>query len=776
MNHNYEGGEHSYIFATISNLAVPAVIERYTLPEKDRKNILSFPSPFKDAYPETVFLRTYSRDVDVETEEGTVTRKETWNDIILRVVEGTISSYLDHMKKNFLPINMGWLNEFARKMAISAFHRRWLPAGRGLYSMNTEHFRQSGSATLNNCYACKTTNLVLACSWMMDALMCGGGVGFDCSWDGICQHPDKSSTMLFVIPDTRQGWICALELLLRAYVLVDGDAEGSILTKPIHVKKSITNKFPIFDYSLVRPYGAKINGFGGTASGPEPLRVMLNRVEIFMDTYIEYKGYIKNGGTPDGSMGHREIFRNMMERLHEKNAYITTYEYDFVGESAKLEKAFDEHPEKKVYDKTRLIADVGNSIGSCVIAGNVRRSSQILLGDPGDETFLYLKDFNVNPERDPLMWCSNNTVRLWNNDDFEVMIPKIADLIRSRGEPGVANMINIKKYGRFADTQYGEDTADLLNPCGEIPLDSFGPCNLATVVPYNCRKDPTDPRSPIDKEQVKEAAEFATFYTSTVTTIRHHWPITNRIVSEKRRIGVSFGGVPDIYENYGISYLTTLCRSMYDTIRRFNTEFSKRAGIPPAIRVTTVKPEGTLSIVTEVTAGVHFPTAEYCKRRIGVSQNSPLLKPLIAAGYSVEKSLKNPDMMFVIFPLARKGIRPSREVSIFEQYGIVQCMQRHYADNAVSFTGMFSKERESDVVDRVMAMFIPMLKCSSMFGQSDDLDDTNGYVQIPAEEVTKETYEEMIAAVKPVDWGDLVALSKEKAVMPRGCSNDTCDL
>ena len=61
------------------------------------------------------------------------------------------------------------------------------------------------------------------------------------------------------------------------------------------------------------------------------------------------------------------------------------------------------------------IVDIMNLIGKCVVAGNVRRTVEIVFGDPHSEEYLDLKNYKVNPHRDQYGWTSNNSifVRTW---------------------------------------------------------------------------------------------------------------------------------------------------------------------------------------------------------------------------------------------------------------------------------------------------------------------------------------------------------------------------
>ena len=42
------------------------------------------------------------------------------------------------------------------------------------------------------------------------------------------------------------------------------------------------------------------------------------------------------------------------------------------------------------------IVDIMNLIGKCVVAGNVRRTAEIVFGDPNSEEYLDLKNYKVN--------------------------------------------------------------------------------------------------------------------------------------------------------------------------------------------------------------------------------------------------------------------------------------------------------------------------------------------------------------------------------------------
>jgi ribonucleoside-diphosphate reductase alpha chain len=376
---------------------------------------------------ELVFRRTYSRD------------NEDWADVVTRVIEGCMSIRKEHFFRNSLRWEDSEWQSHAHEMAHSLFDMEWLPPGRGLWMMGTDFTYNRGSMALNNCAATDThEDLVLSAEWTMDGLMNGVGVGFTTSWRGVGTAPDKEDTVTFVVPDSREGWVQSLIKLMCAYI--DSPRYGR-------------NKFPHFDYSEIRVAGEPIRGFGGTASGPGPLKQMHKRIEGYLDAFCA-------------------------GRLQCTSTTWKEFKEDGKSEWREVEVQVD-----KPYSHTRLVADIFNAIGACVVAGNVRRSAEICLGDVDDQDFINLKNYELNPERSSIGWMSNNSVVLKADHEYEDFsyIPEMARRIRDNGEPGMINLYNIQKYGRFGKEL--RDDASLVNPCGEIALENFELCNLAEAFP-----------------------------------------------------------------------------------------------------------------------------------------------------------------------------------------------------------------------------------------------------------------------------------------------------
>ena len=226
---------------------------------KSKKAPFGYRDAAGNSVGEITFLRTYSR----LKEDGT---KETWVDVCERVINGMYSLQKDHAKTNRLP----WSDTKAAASAKEAFERlfelKWSPPGRGLWVMGTPIvMSQRNSAALQNCAFVSTKEMTKAdpsrpFTFLMEASMLGVGVGFDdkgADKDFTIYEPLEGET--YVVPDTREGWVKTLELIINSYLRPD-------------------TKAPIFDYSEVRPAGTPIKTFGGTAAGHEPLERLVNHI------------------------------------------------------------------------------------------------------------------------------------------------------------------------------------------------------------------------------------------------------------------------------------------------------------------------------------------------------------------------------------------------------------------------------------------------------------------------------------------------------------------
>jgi len=628
---------------------------------------------------ELVYMRTYSRI----KEDG---KNERWWETVKRVVEGTYSMQKSWIDQHQLGWNPWQAQRSAQEMYDRMFNMKFLPPGRGLWAMGTAITEEKNLyAALNNCAFVSTSTLKEDYSkpftFLMDASMLGVGVGFDTKGAGEIVvkgvNWDRKQEK-FVIPDTREGWVESLRLLLES------NFHG---TAPV-----------VFDYSKIRKAGEPIKGFGGVSSGPEPLQEVHDSIRSVLK---------KNSGSP---------------------ITITT------------------------------IVDIMNLIGKCVVAGNVRRTAEIVFGDPESDEYLDLKNYKVNKHREQYGWTSNNSIFAELGMDYTDVCKRIVD----NGEPGFAWLKNMRKFSRM---QNGGDNKDHRvaggNPCLEQSLESYELCCLVETFPNNHDS----------LEDYKRTLKYAYLYAKTVTLGKTHWPDTNRVMLRNRRIGCSVSGVAQFITKHGMEELRKWLEKGYKTIHEWDKQYSDWFAVPKSIKTTSVKPSGTVSLLVGATPGMHYPESRFYIRRMRLSNHSELIEPLKKAGYKLEPAFGSEDTTMVVeVPVdVGEGIRTAAELSIWEQFSLAAFLQRHWADNQVSCTATFDPETEAEELPHVLNYFQYRLKGISLLPRHE----LGAYKQMPYEAITEKEYNKQ---VKKLGHLSFVGVEGEEAEVDKFCNNDICEI
>ena len=413
------------------------------------------------------------------------------------------------------------------------------------------------------------------------------------------------------------------------------------------------------------------------------------------------------------------------------------------------------------------IADIGNLIGVCVVSGNVRRSAELLMGRLDDQEFLNLKNAEKFPERnsyDPKSpgwaWMSNNSVSVNVGDDLS----SIVDGIKLNGEPGVIWMDVSKKYGRLADPENNKDWRIAgYNPCAEQSLESFECCTL--VETYLNRHE--------SLEDFKRTLKFAYLYAKTVTLLPTHWEETNAIMQRNRRIGTSISGVANFADNRGLPVLRKWMDEGYATILSYDKSYSEWLGIRESIKMTTVKPSGTVSILAGESPGVHWAVGgKHFLRAIRFRNTDPMLPLFTMAQYTVEPASEDPvNTSVVFFPVESNAVRSEKEVSIYEKMALAATAQRYWSDNSVSVTISFDPETESKDVGTSLHMYDGQLKTVSFLPSGN-----HTYPQMPYTQITKEEYEAYTLKLFPIDFAGVYAGMAADAVGEAYCTTDACEV
>ncbi|MDB5194297.1 MAG: oxygen-sensitive ribonucleoside-triphosphate reductase, ribonucleoside-diphosphate reductase alpha [Parcubacteria group bacterium] len=413
------------------------------VPEKVRKLAADSKQYFRNPLGELVYYRTYSKWIP---EEG---RRETWIE--------TVDRYMQFMRENAGK---------KLKEAEYAEIREAILKQEAMPSMRLLQFAGKAAHATHVCaYNCSYT---APKSWqdiaeVMYISMCGTGSGWGVLSENVQQLPQikrQTGKMLppHVIDDSKEGWCDAFALGMRTW------ASGQDIK---------------FDFSKLRPAGARLATMGGKSSGPEPLRQLL--------TFTRMKMLAKQG-----------------KRLAN----------------------IDVH-------------DILCKIGEIVVAGGVRRSAMISLSDLDDNDIRDAKKgqfWNTDPQR---MLANNSAVYLEKPSAADFMDEWVALMKSGSGERGIFNRGSLSKQLPERRLKQWEGEEQLpwygTNPCGEIILEPKQFCNLSEVVARS-----TDTEASLMKK-IRIATILGTFQ-STLTNFPYLSKEWKENCERERLLGVSITG------------------------------------------------------------------------------------------------------------------------------------------------------------------------------------------------------------------------------------------
>ncbi|MEK7539325.1 MAG: ATP cone domain-containing protein [Patescibacteria group bacterium] len=357
------------------------------VPEVIRQAVEESSKYFSSPYAEYIFYQFYSRWVP---ELG---RRETWIE--------TVDRYMAYMKENLGEKLFTREYEEVREAIIN---QDICPSMRLLWSAG-KACRNSNVWAYNCSYIAPTCPADLG--EIMYVSMCGAGLGFAVEWENVQQFPQikkqtKEKPTIHIIHDSKEGWADAFVFGLKAWF--DG-------------------KDVKFDYSMIRPAGARLETAGGRASGPQPLMDLME-------------------------FARRKILAKQGRRLSN----------------------LDMH-------------DVICQIGLIVVAGGVRRSALISLSELEDAEMRDAKKGQFYLTEDQRSMANNSAV--YNaKPSAEEFLDEWTALTKSKsGERGIFNRAGLEKQVPARRWAAIKDERQMgLNPCGEIYLRSKQFCNLTSIV------------------------------------------------------------------------------------------------------------------------------------------------------------------------------------------------------------------------------------------------------------------------------------------------------
>jgi ribonucleoside-triphosphate reductase len=656
--------------------------EQGEVPEHVRKLAEESRQYFKNnPLGEFVYLRTYARWIDSEQ------RRETW-------VE-TVNRYIDFMKEN--------LGDKLTKKEYAEVREAILKQ-EVMPSMRAMQFSGAPARKCNTCfYNCSFTAPVKLDDFaeIMYLSMQGTGVGFAVESQNIEQLPQiekQTGEMLqkHIIKDSKEGWCDALTLGLKTW----------------YAGKDID-----FDYSMIRPAGARLKTMGGKASGPEPLRSLLQ-------------------------FARERILKRQGRRL----------------------RTIDAH-------------DIICKIGECVVAGGVRRSAMISLSDLDD---LELRDakkgqfYLTAPHR---AMANNSAVYESKPTNAELMDEWVALMKSGSGERGIFNRGALEKTMparrfKFLEKKNGGKMKGYIgqvgtNPCGEIILQSKQFCNLSEVI---ARADDTE-KSLLRKTKL---ASLLGTYQSTLTKFNYISDTWKKNCEDERLLGVSITGQ---WDSPAVRNASTM-KKMRTLAIKANETYAKRFGVSASHSVTCVKPSGTVSQTFDCASGLHPRHSQYYIRRIRITATDSLYRMVRDQGIphhpEVGQTAGEANTYVLEFPVkAPQGSVFKNDLSAIEQLEYWKMVKLNWTEHNPSATISVGEEEWVAVVAWLYENWDIIGGLSFLPRES------HVYRLAPYESIDKKTYDRLAESFPEIDYSKLVIYERTDETEQKkelACVGGTCEI
>ena len=471
-------------------------------------------------------------------------------------------------------------------------------------------------------------------------------------------------------------------------------------------------------YDSIRPKGERLKNFGGTASGFGSMMAMLDKI-------------------------HKVIL-------------------------AAGQRSQETWTSLKPID----LLDIANIIGENVVSGGVRRTSEIGLIDADDETCIQAKSQlyrNVAGrwEIDKSIahrQMSNNSIYYQKKPTREKLHWHLQQM-RYSGEPGWINEEAGKKR---------RENFNGCNPCGEILLDSHGLCNLTTV---NVMAFVEDGKLDLPKLLDAQRLSARAGYRMTCRDLEmHRW---NLVQKRDRLIGCSLTGWQDMVNATSMDKeaQAKLLDTLRETAHQAAAEIAARLRSPKPLLATTVKPEGTLSLLPTVSSGVHYSHSPYYIRRVRITATDPLCRVCEELGYPVLPEVgqdpDDPTTKVIEFPVKAPAGRVKGDVSAIEQLENYKLFMTHYVDHNCSIT-VHVRDNEWDEVEQWVWDNWDDVVALSFLSYDDSF-----YELMPYEAIDEAEYERRRAAMKPFNPSLLSRYEREETELDLGdpeCAGGACPI
>ena len=654
------------------------------VPEHLKKLVSASKKYFRTELGEFMYYRTYSKWIESEQ------RRETWIE--------TVNRYMGFMREN--------LGDKLKESEYKEVEETILKQD-ALPSMRLLQFAGTAAGKTNVCaYNCSfvAPECFQDLAEIMYILMCGTGAGFSVESQNVQKFPQilmqsgaKKTT--HVIPDSKEGWADALTLGMNVWA---------------------SGKDVDFDFSELRPAGARLKTMGGKSSGPDPIRKLL--------TFTRDKMLARQG----------KRLRNI-----------------------------DVH-------------DIICMIGECVVSGGVRRSALISLSDLDDNDIRDAKKgafYNTEPQR---MLSNNSAVYIQKPTATEFMDEWIALMKSGTGERGIFNRGSLaktlperrikvlKQYEGYFDATGSTIIGSIgTNPCGEIILQSKQFCNLTNVV---ARANDT-------KESLLRKIRVATIigtYQSTLTNFPYLSKRWKENCEKERLLGIGLAGQwdNDIVRNPEI--LETL---KLETIK-INKIYAKRFGVNESTAITCVKPDGNSSQTFDFSSGMHPRFSKYYIRRIRIAATDSLFKMLKDQGIpyfpEVGQNAENATTYVLEFPVkAPAGSIFKDDLTALDQLEHWKIVKENYTEHNPSVTISIGENEWIEVANWIYTNW-------DIVGGLSFLPRENHVYQLaPYEKIDEKKYLELSKKLVNLDYSKIMIYEKKDETEVKrelACVSGVCEI
>ena len=414
--------------------------------------------------------------------------------------------------------------------------------------------------------------------------------------------------------------------------------------------------------------------------------------------------------------------------------------------------------------------DVICKIAEIVVVGGVRRSALISLSNLTDERMRDAKTgawWTDNPQRA----LANNSVAYKEKPEMGVFMDEWVSLYKSKsGERGIFNREAAKKTIMKLGDRRDPNHEWGVNPCCEILLRDREFCNLTEVIVRS-----TDTQDTLSRK-IRLATILGTWQAS-LTNFPYLSAEWKKNCEEEALLGVSLTGIMDnpmmFMKDHAM--LGVVLEEMKQVAIDTNKEWAKKIHINPSAAITTVKPSGTVSQLTDTASGIHARHSEYYVRTVRADRKDPLCQMMMEMGFPCEPCVMKPDTTMVFaFPQSAVGSVTRKDMTAIEHLKLWLTYQRHWTEHKPSVTISVAEHEWLEVGAFVYKHF------DEISGISFLPISNHTYRQAPYQDCTKEEYEVLVTKMpQNVDWNLLHNYEKEdttKGSQTFACSAGSCEV